>query len=147
MTPRRKVIRWVEEDRGYETPCWIWQLATNDRGYGKSWRQGTGRHGRGISAHREAYEDRYGSVPEGLVVDHLCSQPNCVNPGHLEAVTQSVNARRGKNGKLTEEQLREILSLCEQGWVKTDIATAYGVGVSYVSGLASRHRREEALRG
>jgi hypothetical protein len=47
------------------------------------------------SAHRVAYEDRIGPIPKGLVLDHLCRDPLCVNPFHLEPVTLKVNNRRG----------------------------------------------------
>jgi hypothetical protein len=30
----------------------------------------------------------------GLVLDHLCQNPRCVNPAHLDEVTQSENLRR-----------------------------------------------------
>lgn len=36
-----------------------------------------------------------GPIPEGLVIDHLCRDLLCVNPGHLEPVTQKENVRRG----------------------------------------------------
>lgn len=33
-------------------------------------------------------------VPRHLVVDHLCFNPPCVNPAHLDVVTQRTNLRR-----------------------------------------------------
>ncbi|MFD5161031.1 HNH endonuclease signature motif containing protein [Streptomyces hawaiiensis] len=50
---------------------------------------------RPVRAHRYAYALAYGSVPDGLVVDHLCRNRACVRPSHLEAVTQRVNLLRG----------------------------------------------------
>lgn len=73
--------------------CWEWQGKKNDQGYGlfslKSvW----------YLAHRIAYEDRVGPIPEGLVLDHVkergCTSRSCVNPSHLEPVTQVENNRR-----------------------------------------------------
>jgi len=45
--------------------------------------------------HRLAYEFCKGPIPPGLVIDHLCRNPACVNPAHLEAVTMLENLRRG----------------------------------------------------
>jgi HNH endonuclease len=45
-------------------------------------------------AYRVAYTLTKGPIPEGLVIDHLCNVGLCVNPYHLEAVTQAENLRR-----------------------------------------------------
>ncbi len=37
-------------------------------------------------------------IPDGYVIDHLCRNRNCVNPKHLDIVTQSVNCKRGDVG-------------------------------------------------
>jgi hypothetical protein len=50
---------------------------------------------RTVQAYRVAYEAVRGPVPIGLVLDHLCRNPRCCNPDHLEAVTQRENTRRG----------------------------------------------------
>lgn len=70
--------------------CWLWTGTTNDMGYGLF---KTG--GRWRSAHRWSYEHHRGPIPEGLVLDHLCRVHACVNPLHLEAVTQQTNIHRG----------------------------------------------------
>lgn len=51
-------------------------------------------------AHRWAYENLVGPIPEGLELDHLCRVPACVNPDHLEPVTKAENRRRGLQGVL-----------------------------------------------
>ena len=70
--------------------CWAWTGAKKTGGYGNMWWNGKMR-----MAHRMWYEALRGRIPEGLVIDHLCQQESCVNPWHLEAVTQAVNVRRG----------------------------------------------------
>lgn len=70
--------------------CWLWTAGTDPKGYGDFW-SGTN----SIRAHRFAYELYKGPIPDGLVLDHLCRVPCCVNPDHLEAVTHRENILRG----------------------------------------------------
>ena len=91
--------RVIKQDDG----CWIWTGATEATGYGCFSSPSAGRV---IRAHRYAYENQIGPIPAGLVIDHLCSVRNCVNPNHLEAVTDEENRRRGLrhgilNGRIT----------------------------------------------
>lgn len=55
-----------------------------------------GRYGnfRGIPSHRWAYEELRAEIPPGLHLDHLCDNPPCVNPWHLEPVPHGENVRR-----------------------------------------------------
>jgi len=66
--------------------CWLWQGALSG-GYGQIC---------GEWAHRFSYRFLVGPIPEGLQIDHLCRVRHCVNPDHLEPVTQQVNIRRGE---------------------------------------------------
>ena len=52
-------------------------------------------NGRRSPVARIAYEECVGPIPKGLTIDHLCKNTCCVNPRHLEAVTQTVNTLRG----------------------------------------------------
>jgi len=80
------------EDRGFESPCWIWTNAIASNGYGAMWDR---RVKKVRSAHCIYYEIHVGSIPEGLDLDHLCRVRSCVNPDHLEAVTRRENLLRG----------------------------------------------------
>lgn len=72
------------------TGCWLWTGRDNMR-------YGILKNGRGnVYAHRFSYELAKGQIPDGLVIDHLCNIPLCVNPDHLEAVTQAENLRRAR---------------------------------------------------
>lgn len=74
--------------------CWMWTGARDRRGYG-TFVVSTGLR---RSAYRWLYETLIGDVPEGKELDHLCRQPSCVRPDHLEPVTHLENVRRGNAG-------------------------------------------------
>lgn len=74
------------------TGCWNWNgyLRPSDKRAGAK-RLGDGSY---TTAYRYHYEQAKGPVPSGLVLDHTCRNPRCVNPDHLEPVTQAVNLER-----------------------------------------------------
>ncbi len=95
--PRPRVDRFVEkfEKRGADE-CWPWTGNLDRNGYGQFMLYRQGRSiVKYIGAHRFSYEHFVGPIPKGLVIDHLCRNPACVNPSHLEPVTNGENIRRG----------------------------------------------------
>jgi hypothetical protein len=93
-TLRERVLRMIAID--IQTGCWNWTGNTNKvTGYGYVY-VGPGKQG---IAHRAAYRELVGPIPAGLVLDHLCRNKRCVNPKHLEPVTQGENVRRGDRVK------------------------------------------------
>jgi hypothetical protein len=74
-----------------ENGCWPWLGARLPRGYGQFF------DGRSVvRAHRWSYEHFRGPIPAGLVLDHRCRNTACVNPYHVEPVTQRENVLRGR---------------------------------------------------
>jgi hypothetical protein len=69
--------------------CWMWMGAKNNYGYGNFYYGG-----RMVRAHRVSLKLFRHDFPDELVVDHLCRNKLCVNPDHLDAVTQQVNVAR-----------------------------------------------------
>lgn len=66
--------------------CWLWKGAKQSRGYGNY---------KSKLAHRVSYEMHIGNIPDGLTLDHKCKNRICVNPSHLEPVSQYINNMRG----------------------------------------------------
>lgn len=72
--------------------CWLWTgTQTSKDGHGIF----QIRKGLRAVAHRVMYAAEIGPIPEGAVLDHLCRVPCCVNPAHVEPVTQRENVLRG----------------------------------------------------
>lgn len=127
--------------------CWLWAGADNGDGYGKF---------RGEYAHRLSYKRHKGPIPDGMHLDHLCRVPCCVNPDHLEPVTNKENARRGRAGhhmkarpflgdfhprsKLSNAQASEIKERLKSGCKHAELSAEFGVCLSTISHIATGRR-------
>lgn len=81
---------WTKVDK--TESCWIWTAARIPKGYGRfaAWSRRNER--RCVYAHRYSYEMHHGEeIPEGKHIDHMCGEPSCVRPSHLQLVTPSEN--------------------------------------------------------
>ena len=97
---RQRKYRWpeslyarVDKSAGPDA-CWPWLGATVSKGYGSVGVPNGDGTFRTVGAHRAMYEMEVGPIPDGLQIDHLCRNVICVNPAHLEPVTQAENMRR-----------------------------------------------------
>lgn len=89
--PTPPIGRVLAKIRKLENGCWQWLGTKHNHGYGVvreryAWRL----------IHRVVYEHFKGPIPEGLTIDHLCRNRLCVNPEHLEAVSNKENILRGE---------------------------------------------------
>jgi len=95
-TSNPPIYRVLAKTKVTESGCWEYTGSKDGNGYGYiktgSRKDGT-RRNRG--AHRVSYEHFVAPIPDDLVIDHLCRNPPCVNPDHLEVVTTRENVMRG----------------------------------------------------
>jgi hypothetical protein len=87
MLDQRFWSKTIRNERG----CLIWTASKNAAGYGYF---GVGGK-KNRYAHRVAWEDVHGAIPEGLEIDHVvCDKPSCVNVAHLALSTSRANTLR-----------------------------------------------------
>jgi len=91
LTDRQLRNFWAKVTLPDETGCMNWTGSRKGNGYGEVSLKPAGK----FLVHRVAYTIANGPIPPGLVIDHLCRNPQCVNPEHLEAVTNRENTLRG----------------------------------------------------
>lgn len=135
--------------------CWTWTGTRDADGYGVIKIQG-----RMHKAHRIAFRLAFGWIPtNGSYICHKCDNRSCVNPAHLFAGLprdnsfdmvskgRSAKGERVGTAKLTETQVREILSRLAHGETKKALAREYGVSDTLIRFIATgktwRHISQE----
>jgi hypothetical protein len=125
--------------------CWPWTGAKTKGGYGNF-----AVNRKATYAHRLAYEDVKGPIPEGLKACHKCDNKLCCNPEHIYAGTPKENTQdainRGLlkqdgedsvNAKLTNEQVLAIRADDRDNYT---IASEYGMSNQQISRIKLRQR-------
>jgi hypothetical protein len=136
MTERRPAEDRFAEKYEVVDGCWLWTACLSSSGYGRFNYGGRGTTGQ---AHRWAYEHYIGQIPDGMQLDHLCRNPRCVNPNHLEPVSPGENQRRGLLGVLKTH--------CPQGheWTPSNTRTRLSgkdKGGRYCAGCSRERYRD-----
>jgi hypothetical protein len=136
-TAERFNAKWVVD---LATGCWVWLGSTNGRGYGE-----IRVAGRKVYAHRWSVENSGRTIPAGFEVDHLCRNPSCVNPAHLDIVTHVENVMRGDVAGLKPERRAEFCSMghrySENTYVRSD-----GKGRNCIQCVRDRSREYQRRR-
>lgn len=90
--PEDRFLDLVELPEEPRSGCWVWLGCRDLAGRGRFSFQG-----KGVAAHRWAYEHWIGPVPEGLDVVRVCGTERCVNPRHLQPATRRESLQRARS--------------------------------------------------
>lgn len=75
-------------ERDAASGCLLWTGAKEHNGYGRM-----GVRGKLMRSHRYAWERKHGPIPDGMIVDHTCYTPDCVEVAHLRLATVAENGQ------------------------------------------------------
>lgn len=129
---------WEKVERRGPNECWQWLGATS-MGYGHMFIE----VGKYAKAHRLAWTFERGEPIRGLVFDHLCRNPLCCNPAHLELVSHATNIRRGQSPKM----LLHHAGLCANGHPRSEACLRKGTNLVAYCKACRREKRARERAG
>jgi hypothetical protein len=135
-TPETIISRVTKSDG-----CWSWDGWVGPKGYSR-----VRYNDKYINAHRAIYMILVGDIPEGYVIDHLCRNRTCVNPDHLEAVTNTENVMRGEGPMAVNARKTH----CKSGhkFTERDVSKdgkKRGCYICFLTNQRERRRKKAAL--
>ncbi len=147
FTPNQLVRFWKKISKDGENGCWKWLNAKDKDGYGKIRVQATD-----MRAHRLSWIIHRGQIPESSLILHTCDNPECTNPEHLYAGsnTNNMQDREARNriqhfkgedcnfSTLTSELIIKIREMRSAGGKQLEIANLFGISRPHVSAICSR---------
>lgn len=147
---RKRLSIFTRVRKRLESECWDWLLSVNkSTGYG----QVSDGFGKTTTAHRRAWIEVYGPIPEGLNILHSCDNRRCCNPDHLfdgtnqdnqtDKVRKGRQARGEKQGasKFTNEQAEWVRKVYQPGHFEfgaTALSKRFMVSVSQIFRILNR---------
>lgn len=97
-----------------EGNCIVWIGGRHPLGYGYFGAQGIR-----YRAHRWAWEEAKGPIPDGAVIHHMCSNKPCVNVEHLECTSQAANVAEALEVRKVHKGNLEMLGCASSLYVST----------------------------
>jgi len=89
--------------------------------------------------HRIEWEKKYGSVPEGFEIDHVCRNRACCNTDHLQLLTVSEHKIKTNKERYLDRKLKILSDLLEGISIK-EIAIKYSVSEATVRRLKRENK-------
>lgn len=129
---------WKNVDVRDSNACWNWKRSVDHGGYGKTKILGTM-----YGSHRVAYRIKYGDIPDGKHVLHMCDNPACCNPSHLKTGSHSENMQdmkaRGRMGVFGKPIIKMNMDLANQlrfdyktGLSKNSLSKKYNISCRHI---------------